>query len=115
MSDCIFCKIASGEMKSKIVYSDDDVVAFEDISPQAPNHFVVIPREHVEAVADIPADKRDRVVSGVFGAVSRLATEKGLSDKGYRVVLNQGSDAGQVVPHLHFHLLSGRGFSWPPG
>jgi histidine triad (HIT) family protein len=115
MSECIFCQIASGRIKASILYSDEHVVAFEDVSPQAPTHLVVIPRAHIEGVADLVSEKREQLISKIFEAISKIVTKKGLSSSGYRVVLNQGEDAGQLVPHLHFHVLSGRPFSWPPG
>lgn len=114
MNDCIFCKIASGAMKSKIVYQDDDVVAFEDISPQAPVHLLFIPKEHVDRIADMDEAKGNFIFSKIFRAISKVVAS-GKMPEGYRVVVNQGAHAGQAVPHLHFHLLAGRGFSWPPG
>ena len=115
MSECVFCQIASGATKANILYSDEHVVAFEDISPQAPTHLLFIPRDHVEKVADLTSEKREQLISRIFEAISKIIAKRGLGSSGYRIVLNQGKDAGQVVPHLHFHLFSGRVFSWPPG
>jgi histidine triad (HIT) family protein len=115
MSSCIFCRIISNEIKSKIIYSDDDVVAFEDAAPQAPTHILIVPRVHVEKITDMEKEGRLGLVSKVFKAVAEIVSKSGLDKGGYRVVLNQGSNAGQAVPHVHFHLLSGRKFSWPPG
>ncbi len=106
MSDCLFCKIAAGEIPSTCVYSDDDVFAFRDINPQAPTHIVVIPREHVASgVKDITSEN-SAVVAKCFEAIAKIAEQEGLKG-GYRVVSNCGPDAGQTVPHLHFHLLGG--------
>jgi len=115
MSDCIFCKIASGEIKSDIVYKDENVVAFNDIAPQAPTHLLLIPRRHVESLQDLSTKDRTELVSNVFEAIGKIVATKLEGGNGYRVVLNQGPDAGQAVPHIHFHLLSGRVFAWPPG
>lgn len=104
MDDCIFCKIASGEIPSTIVYADDLVVAFDDLSPQAPVHTLIIPRKHYRDVADdVPAD----ILKAMFDAVSEVARIKGVDESGYRLVLNKGADAGQTVFHLHMHLLGG--------
>ena len=112
MNDCIFCGIAEGKIKSRTVYSDKTVVAFEDINAQAPVHIVVIPRQHIDRLENT---KDPGVISDIFGAVNRIVKEKGLDKNGYRVVVNSGKDAGQAVEHLHFHILSGRPMKWPPG
>ena len=106
MNDCIFCKIADGEIPSQCVYSDDDVYAFRDINPQAPVHILVIPREHIESVAAISADNSCRVAK-CFEVIAKIAESEGLG-KGFRVISNCGADAGQTVRHLHFHILAGR-------
>ncbi len=112
--DCIFCKIAAGELPAEIVYKDDETVAFADINPAAPVHLLVIPRKHytnvVEAAADDPA-----LVGRMLTVLTRLAGEKGLLEDGFRIVCNTGTRGGQSVPHLHFHLLGGRSMAWPPG
>lgn len=110
-SDCIFCRIAAGEIAADVVFSDDDVVAFRDTNPQAPTHVLVIPRGHVASAHEL--DDRD-LIGALFGAMRHIADTEGLGE-GYRIVTNIGSAAGQSVPHLHFHLLGGRSLSWPPG
>lgn len=113
MSDCLFCKIAAGEIPSEKVYESDDVVAFRDINPAAPTHVLVIPVRHVASAAELGAE--DAALLGeIFRAIAHLADEAGLSG-GWRVVTNVGGDAGQSVHHLHFHLIGGRSMSWPPG
>ncbi|MEG1952739.1 MAG: histidine triad nucleotide-binding protein [Hydrogenoanaerobacterium sp.] len=113
MVDCLFCKIAAGEIPSKKIYEDDELLAFYDIDPKAPVHFLVIPKEHI-ASADELTPKNSTVVAHAFVLIARLAKELGLKN-GYRIVNNCGEDAGQSVPHLHFHILGGRGLAWPPG
>lgn len=114
MDDCLFCKIADGRIPGKIVYQDEDVVAFEDINPQAPHHVLFIPRRHVASMAELAPEDSD-VLSKLFAAAAHVASGFGLTERGYRFVTNVGPDAGQSVQHLHFHLLGGRRFSWPPG
>ena len=105
MDDCIFCQIATGAIPATFVYEDEDVVAFDDITPQAPVHTLIIPRRHFTSLQDeVPAD----VLAAVFSAVRRVATIKGVADSGYRVIVNSGPDANQTVPHLHVHILGGR-------
>ncbi len=113
MSDCIFCKIAAGEIPSTKVYEDDTVLAFLDLDPQAPQHILLIPKTHIQSAADITA-ANSAVVAHIFEVAAKIAAEKGFSD-GFRVVTNCGEQAGQSVKHLHFHLLAGRDFTWPPG
>lgn len=112
MSDCLFCKIVGGEIPSKKVYEDELVYAFYDIDPQAPVHFLVIPKEHIQSVSAVNADNC-AVVGHIFKVISELAEQLGLDS--YRVVSNIGEQAGQSVLHLHFHVLSGRDMTWPPG
>jgi len=109
----IFQKIIDREIPAKIVYEDDLCLAFEDIDPKAPVHLIVIPKRTIASVDDVSAEDED-VVGHLFAAMGKIAAELGLS-AGYRVVTNCGRDAGQEVMHLHFHLLAGRKFSWPPG
>jgi len=109
---CLFCKIINKEIPASIVYEDDKVLAFNDINPQAPVHILVIPKKHVDTVDEL-ADMS--VVSDLFAVMKKLAAEQGVDKSGYRIVVNHGRDAGQAVPHLHFHLLGGRGLHWPPG
>ena len=109
---CLFCKIIAKEIPASIVYEDDTVLAFNDIAPQAPVHILVIPKKHVDTVDEL-VDMS--VVSDLFAVMKKLAAEKGIEKSGYRIVVNHGKDAGQAVPHLHFHLLGGRKLTWPPG
>ena len=111
--DCIFCKIAKGEIPSKKAYEDDSVLAFYDLEPQAPVHILIIPKEHISSCAEI-TEKNSAVISHIFEVASKLGKELGL-DKGYRIVNNCGEDGGQTVGHLHFHVLGGRLLAWPPG
>ena len=104
MQDCIFCKIAAGEIPSTIVYEDDRVLAFEDLNPQMPVHTLIIPKEHYANIGDgIP----DELLGYVFNTVKKVAEIKGIADSGYRVIVNTGSDAQQSVHHLHVHVLGG--------
>ena len=114
MEDCIFCKIADGQIPAKIVYQDENVVAFEDINPKAPHHLLLIPRRHIGSMAELTAEDGPMLVD-LFTSANKLAQDLGLGERGYRFVTNVGPDAGQSVFHLHFHLLGGRTFSWPPG
>lgn len=111
--DCLFCKIAAGEIPSKKVFEDDTVYAFYDISPVAPVHVLIIPKSHIKSAAEINADN-SAVVAHCFEIAAKLAEQLGLSE-GFRIVTNCGDSAGQSVKHLHFHLLGGRDFTWPPG
>ena len=112
MSDCLFCKIAAGEIPSNKVYEDDLCYAFSDIAPQAPSHFLVFPKSHVQSVSGID-ETNSAVVAHIFEVIAKITREKGIES--YRVVSNIGEQAGQSVPHLHFHVLSGRDMTWPPG
>ncbi len=111
--DCIFCKIAAGEIPSTKVYEDDTVVAFNDLDPQAPVHVLIIPKEHIASAAEIN-ESNSAVVAHIFEVAAKIAAEKGLKD-GFRIVNNCGESAGQSVKHLHFHLMGGRDFGWPAG
>ena len=111
--DCIFCKIAAGEIPSTKVYEDDTVVAFNDLDPQAPVHVLIIPKEHIASAAEIN-ESNSAVVAHIFEVAAKIAAEKGLKD-GFRIVNNCGDSAGQSVNHLHFHLMGGRDFGWPAG
>ena len=114
VENCLFCKIATGAIPSKIVYQDEDVVAFADINPQAPVHTLLIPRQHITSVADLKLEDGP-ILAKLFITAQELAHDKGIDVSGYRLVSNIGPDAGQSVFHLHFHLLGGRKFGWPPG
>ena len=111
--DCLFCKIADGEIPANKLYEDQWMTAFYDIDPQAPVHFLVIPKQHIGSVSEIDGDN-SQTVARIFERIAVLAKELGLKD-GYRVVTNIGPAAGQTVPHLHFHVLAGRNLGWPPG
>ena len=112
--DCLFCSIVGGETPADTLYQDERCLAFRDISPQAPVHVLVIPREHIESLDD--AAQRDEALLGhLLRVAARVANEQGLSESGYRTVINTGAGAGQSVFHLHMHLLGGRSLSWPPG
>jgi histidine triad (HIT) family protein len=111
VSDCVFCRIAAKEVPAKLVYEDEAVVAFPDLNPRAPFHVLVVPRRHVERLADLD----DEALAGKLTlAAARVARQAGQGD-GFRVVVNNGAGAGQSVFHLHLHVLGGRPFSWPPG
>ena len=107
--DCIFCKIAAGEIPSTKVYEDEKILAFRDIAPMAPTHILVIPKAHIGSVAEVTADNAD-IVAHIFTVIPQIAKEEGL-ENGYRVVSNCGADAGQTVHHLHFHILGGKQLS----
>lgn len=111
--DCVFCKIASNEIPSKKVYEDDQIVAFNDLDPQAPVHVLIIPKNHIQS-ADQIADDDMNIIGKIFMVASKIAKELGL-ENGYRIVNNCGEDGGQTVPHLHFHLMGGRKMNWPAG
>ncbi len=113
MNDCIFCKIASGEIPSTKVYEDDTVLGFKDLSPQAPVHVLLIPKTHITSVDDVTPEN-SAVMAHIFEVAAKLAKEFGLSN-GYRIVTNCGEDGGQTVKHLHFHMMGGRAFGWPAG
>ncbi|WP_297716800.1 histidine triad nucleotide-binding protein [Intestinimonas sp.] len=112
MFDCLFCKIAAGEIPSNKVYEDETVYAFYDIDPQAPTHFLVIPKDHIGSVAEVTPENA-AVVAHIFAVIAKVARDLGLAS--YRVVSNIGEQAGQSVHHLHFHVLGGRDMTWPPG
>ncbi|MFW6191406.1 MAG: histidine triad nucleotide-binding protein [Thiohalospira sp.] len=114
MTDCLFCRIAAGELPADIVYQEDDVVAFRDLHPQAPHHILVIPRRHVATVNDFAAGDAELVGRLVLTARD-IAGQLGLAEDGYRLNLNTNEKAGQTVFHVHLHLLGGREFGWPPG
>ena len=114
MCGCIFCKIAAHEIPAKILYEDDLCMVFEDVSPQAPVHLLVIPRKHITSLND--ADDEDRNLLGhLLRVVARVAKEKEIDGSGYRTVINTNAEAGQTVFHLHIHVLGGRRLDWPPG
>jgi histidine triad (HIT) family protein len=115
MSDeCIFCKIALGAIPAKLVYEDEFLVAFPDINPVAPVHVLVIPRKHINSIAEATPADSDLLAHALL-ILPKIATQLGLTDSGYRVVMNTGPDGGQSVMHLHWHILGGRSMQWPPG
>ena len=107
MDGCIFCKIINGQLPSRVVYEDDKVFAFNDINPMAPVHVLVVPKMHVESVKDI-TDENVNILGDIHLAANKIAQKLGIYDKGYRLVTNCGGDAGQVVFHLHYHLMGGK-------
>ncbi len=112
--DCIFCRIAAGEIPAKVVRQDEDSVAFRDINPRAPTHVLVIPRRHITSINVLdPADAA--LVGKLFLAARDIAQTEGVDGSGYRMVINAGPDAGQSVDHIHLHVLGGRPLAWPPG
>ncbi len=115
MTDCIFCRIAAGEIPATIVKRTDDVVAFRDLDPKSPTHVLVISTRHLAAVRDATGAEGERLLGRVLAVAAEVATELGLDPGGYRLVANTGPDAGQSVDHLHVHLLGGRRMTWPPG
>jgi histidine triad (HIT) family protein len=113
MENCLFCKIAAGDIPSSIVYQDEDIVAFRDINPMAPQHILFIPKRHLSSMDDLtPEDAQ--LLTHIFMTAKQIAHKSGL-EQGYRFLTNVGPDGGQSVSHLHFHLLGGRKLGWPPG
>ncbi|MDD3805208.1 MAG: histidine triad nucleotide-binding protein [bacterium] len=114
MEGCLFCKLASGEIATDMVYSDDLVVAFRDAAPAAPAHVLVIPRRHIENI--LAANEADEALLGhMLTVASRIARQEGIAESGFRLVINCNEDGGQSIDHLHIHLLGGRKLRWPPG
>lgn len=111
--DCVFCKIINKEIPSEFIYEDEKVAAFKDTSPQAPIHFLIIPKEHIESNDDVDEENSD-LIGHIFVVAKKIAKEYGLTN-GYRIVNNCKEDGGQTVNHIHFHLLGGRSLLWPPG
>jgi histidine triad (HIT) family protein len=114
MSSCLFCKIITREIPGAIVYEDERILAFNDISPQAPTHVLLVPKRHIASLNDLqPGD--DQVLGELVRRAAAIAKERGISAGGFRTVFNTNSDAGQTVFHVHLHLLGGRSLGWPPG
>jgi histidine triad (HIT) family protein len=113
-SNCLFCRIVAGEIPADVVRESDRVLAFRDVNPQAPVHLLLIPKEHVESIADVAEHHAD-TLADIMIAAAQLARAEGVDDSGWRLVTNVGADGGQTVFHLHFHLLGGRSMAWPPG
>ncbi|MFQ5645291.1 MAG: histidine triad nucleotide-binding protein [Thiogranum sp.] len=114
MTDCLFCKMVSGEIAPDTVYEDDDVLAFRDINPQAPTHVLVVPKQYVSTINDLDADSA-ALVGRMMLAAARIARQEGFAEQGYRTVMNCNAHGGQTVFHIHLHLLGGRVMGWPPG
>lgn len=114
MTDCLFCRIATGEIPAQVVFDNEHVVAFRDVDPQAPVHVLVIPRAHIGGVGDAAEDRRE-LLGELLLAATEVARREGVAGSGYRLVINNGRDANQTVPHLHVHVLGGRHMGWPPG
>lgn len=114
MTDCIFCKIANGEIPSQFVYEDDKCVAFRDIEPQAPFHVLIIPKSHIKSALEID-ENNSSIIGHIFTVAAKIARQEGIDENGFRLVNNCGEHGGQTVGHLHFHMLAGRYLQWPPG
>jgi histidine triad (HIT) family protein len=112
--NCLFCKIATGEIPAKLAFQNDEMVAFHDINPAAPTHILIIPREHIVNTSEIN-DQNAPLIGRMIQTAAQLAREQGIEADGYRLVTNSGTNAGQSVWHLHLHLLGGRKMTWPPG
>ena len=115
MSDCIFCKIANGEIESKFIYEDDLVVAFRDLNPQAPEHILIVPKKHIAKIIDFTQEDKNLAAQIFVDVVTKITKEIGIDESGFRLVINTGNEGGQTVSHLHVHLLGGRKMTWPPG
>jgi histidine triad (HIT) family protein len=114
VADCLFCRIAGGEIPADVIHSDPEVMAFRDIHPQAPTHVLIIPRKHIPSVNELSRSEAD-LMGRLFLVARDLARKEGVGEGGYRMVVNAGPDAGQSVFHVHMHLLGGRALGWPPG
>ena len=114
MADCLFCKVVAGQVPATLVFQDDHVVAFKDITPRAPTHVLIVPRRHIATLNELSPDD-DALVGEMVRAAAAIAKEQGLSERGYRTVFNCNAEAGQTVFHIHLHLLGGRPMTWPPG
>jgi len=114
MTDCIFCKIVTGEIPAAVVYDDDQVLAFRDIQPEAPVHIIIIPKRHIATLNDLTSTDAE-LIGRMHLAARQVALDLGVADSGYRTLINCNRDAGQYVFHVHMHLLAGRNLGWPPG
>ncbi len=114
MTDCLFCRMVSGEIKPNVVFEDDDVLAFRDVNPQAPTHVLIIPKTHISTANDLDEDNAG-VINRLYLAARKIAHDEGVAEAGYRLVMNCNAGAGQSVFHVHLHLLGGRQMTWPPG
>jgi histidine triad (HIT) family protein len=114
MADCLFCKVVAGQVPATLVFQNDHVVAFKDITPRAPTHVLIVPRRHIATLNELSPED-DALVGEMVRAAAAIAKEQGLSERGYRTVFNCNAEAGQTVFHIHLHLLGGRPMTWPPG
>ncbi|WP_018862820.1 MULTISPECIES: histidine triad nucleotide-binding protein [unclassified Thioalkalivibrio] len=114
MADCIFCKIVAGDIPAKVVFEDDQVLAFEDLNPQAPTHVLVIPKQHIATLNELSAETAP-VIGHMTHVAAQIARDREFAENGYRTVMNCNQDGGQTVYHVHMHVLGGRALSWPPG
>lgn len=114
MSDCLFCKMISGEIQPDTVYEDDEVLGFRDINPQAPTHVLLVPKTHISTINDLQ-DKHTDLIGKLYLAAKKIAADEGIADDGFRTVMNCNAGAGQTVFHIHLHVLGGRPMEWPPG
>ena len=114
MSDCLFCRIIAKKTPAKIIYDEEDVTAFEDVNPQAPVHTLIVPKKHLSTTLDI-MEEDNELIGRLFMVANRVAMEKGIAERGFRLVMNTNPGAGQSVYHIHLHLLGGRPMHWPPG
>ncbi len=114
MTDCLFCKMVSGDITPDTVYEDDQVLAFRDLNPQAPLHVLVIPKQHISTLNELN-DSNEQLAGHLLAAAAKVAAQEGYADSGYRAVMNCNADGGQTVFHLHLHLLAGRAMQWPAG
>jgi histidine triad (HIT) family protein len=114
MTECLFCKISSKKIPAKIIHEDADTLAFEDINPQAPVHVLIIPKKHIPSALEITAED-EGLIGHLFSVAGKIAREKGIAERGFRLVVNTNADAGQEVYHIHLHVLGGRRMHWPPG
>ena len=114
MDGCLFCRIVKKELPADILYEDDRVLAFKDINPVAPHHILIIPKEHIPSVNEV-SEEHEVTLGRMFSVAAKIARELGIDQQGYRAVINTGKAAGQVVFHLHMHLVGGRKLTWPPG
>ena len=114
MSDCVFCKIVSGQIPSQKVFEDEDIIAVRDINPQAPVHVLILPKKHLASVLEVH-ESGGEFTRRLVQVVRTIARQEGIAERGFRLLTNTGPDGGQAVAHLHFHLLGGRKMGWPPG
>jgi histidine triad (HIT) family protein len=112
--ECVFCRIVKKDIGSKVLFEDDKALAFEDINPQAPVHTLIVPKKHISTILDVPKED-NKLIGHMFQIANKIAKQKGIAKRGFRLVMNCNSEAGQTVFHIHLHLLGGRPMHWPPG